>query len=58
MYQLTHNGHPVGKPHPHRITCYIEALEAGFPFNKYGNLQGDDPDGQIDAAIEREKRDD
>ena len=24
MYQLTHNGQPVGKAHPHRITCYIE----------------------------------
>ena len=21
---------PVGKPHPHRITCYIEALERGL----------------------------
>lgn len=30
MYQLTHNGQPVGKPHPHRITCYIEALERGL----------------------------
>jgi len=30
MYQLTHNGLPVGKPHPHRITCYIEALERGL----------------------------
>ena len=29
MYQLTHNGQPVGKAHPHRITCYIEALERG-----------------------------
>ena len=30
MYQLTHNGLTVGKPHPHRITCYIEALERGL----------------------------
>lgn len=30
MYQLTHNGQPVGKAHPHRITCYIEALERGL----------------------------
>ena len=30
MYQLTHNGQPVGKPHPHRITCYIEAMERGL----------------------------
>ena len=30
MYQLTHNGQPIGKPHPHRITCYIEALERGL----------------------------
>ena len=30
MYQLTHNGQPVGTPHPHRITCYIEALERGL----------------------------
>lgn len=30
MYQLTHNGHPIGKPHPHLITCYIEALERGM----------------------------
>lgn len=30
MYQLTHNGQPVGKAHPHRITCYIEALECGL----------------------------
>jgi len=30
VYQLTHNGHPIGKPHPHRITCYIEAVERGL----------------------------
>ena len=30
MYQLTHNGQPVGKAHLHRITCYIEALERGL----------------------------
>ena len=30
MYQLAHNGQPVGKPHPHRVTCYIEALERGL----------------------------
>ena len=30
MYQLIHNGQPVGKPHPHRSTCYIEALERGL----------------------------
>lgn len=30
MYQLTHNNHPIGKAHPHRITCYIEALERGL----------------------------
>ena len=28
--KLTHNGQPVGKAHPHRITCYIEALERGL----------------------------
>ena len=37
MYQLTHNGQPVGKPHPHRGTCYIEALERGV-VTKSGSL--------------------
>lgn len=27
MYQLTHNGQPVGKPHPHKMAAYIEAVE-------------------------------
>lgn len=27
MYLLTNHGHPISKPHPHRITCYIEAIE-------------------------------
>lgn len=30
MYHLTHNGKPISKPHPHRVTCYIEALERGL----------------------------
>jgi len=30
MYILTHHGHPISKPHPHRVTCYIEALERGL----------------------------
>lgn len=30
MYQLTHNGQAVGKPHPHWITCYVEAIERGL----------------------------
>ena len=30
MYHLTHHGQPISKPHPHRITCYIEALERGL----------------------------
>jgi hypothetical protein len=29
MYLLTHNGQTISKPHPHRVTCYIEALERG-----------------------------
>jgi hypothetical protein len=28
MYQLTHNGQPVGKPHPHKMAAYVEAVEA------------------------------
>lgn len=27
MYQLTHNGQPVGKPHPHKMAAYVEAVE-------------------------------
>ena len=30
MYHLTHHGQPISKPHPHRVTCYIEALERGL----------------------------
>ena len=30
MYCLTRNGQPISKPHPHRVTCYIEALERGL----------------------------
>jgi len=29
MYCLTRHGEPISKPHPHRVTCYIEALERG-----------------------------
>jgi len=29
MYYLTIYGKPISKPPPHRITCYIEALERG-----------------------------
>ena len=32
MYCLTHHGQPISKPHPHRFTCYIEALERGMAF--------------------------
>lgn len=27
MYQLTHNGQPVGKPHPFKMAAYVEAVE-------------------------------
>jgi len=27
MYQLTHNGQPVGKAHPHKMAAYVEAVE-------------------------------
>ena len=30
MYHLTIYGQPISKPHPHRVTCYIEALERGL----------------------------
>ena len=30
MYALTIYGQPISKPHPHRVTCYIEALERGM----------------------------
>jgi len=30
MYALTIYGQTISKPHPHRITCYIEALERGM----------------------------
>ena len=30
MYALTIYGQPISKPHPHRVTCYIEALEYGL----------------------------
>jgi len=30
MYILTIYGQPISKPHPHRITCYIEAIERGL----------------------------
>ena len=30
MYALTIYGQPISKPHPHRVTCYIEALERGL----------------------------
>ena len=30
MYALTIYGQPISKPHPHRVTCYIEALECGL----------------------------
>jgi len=29
MYALTIYGQTISKPHPHRITCYIEALDRG-----------------------------
>jgi len=31
----THNNHPISKPHPHRITCYIEALERGMGWRSW-----------------------
>ena len=27
MYQLTHNGQPVGKPHTCKMAAYVEAVE-------------------------------
>lgn len=27
MYQLTHNGQPVGKAHPCKMAAYVEAVE-------------------------------
>lgn len=30
MYILTRNGTPISKPHPHRITCWIEAIERQY----------------------------
>ena len=30
MYHLTIYGQPISKPHPHRVTCYIEALGRGL----------------------------